>query len=50
MLYCIVEAIPDDIVGFHVENVSVNEMQRGFILSGIDNDPAKETASFLAQV
>jgi len=32
------------------KNVSVKELRRGFVASDIKNDPAQETASFVAQV
>jgi len=44
------EAVPGDNVGFNVKNVSVKELRRGFVASDIKNDPAQETASFVAQV
>lgn len=44
------EAIPGDNVGFNVKNVSVKEIRRGNVCSDAKNDPAREAASFLAQV
>lgn len=44
------EAVPGDNVGFNVKNVSVKELRRGFVASDIKNDPAQETATFVAQV
>lgn len=44
------EALPGDNVGFNVKNVSVKEIRRGYVASDTKNDPAKETASFMAQV
>merc|ERR1712224_338268 len=44
------EAVPGDNVGFNVKNVSVKEIRRGNVASDSKNDPAKESASFLAQV
>ncbi|CAF1043054.1 unnamed protein product [Adineta steineri] len=44
------EAVPGDNVGFNVRNVSVKGLKRGFVASDIRNDPAQETASFVAQV
>jgi len=44
------EAVPGDNVGFNVKNISVKELRRGFVASDIKNDPAVETASFVAQV
>jgi len=44
------EGVPGDNVGFNVKNVSVKEIRRGFVCSDSKNDPAKEAASFNAQV
>jgi elongation factor 1-alpha len=44
------EGLPGDNVGFNVKNVSVKEIRRGFVCSDTKNDPAKEAASFNAQV
>jgi len=44
------EAGPGDNVGFNVKNVTVKDIRRGFVASDSKNDPAKEAASFLAQV
>jgi len=33
-----------------VKNVSVKELKRGYVASDSKNDPAKEAASFVAQV
>merc|ERR1712156_312851 len=44
------EAVPGDNVGFNVKNVSVKEIRRGNVASDSKNDPAKEAASFNAQV
>ena len=44
------EAGPGDNVGFNVKNVSVKEIRRGNVASDSKNDPAKEAASFNAQV
>jgi elongation factor 1-alpha len=41
---------PGDNVGFNVKNVAVKDIRRGFVCSDSKNDPAKETASFNAQV
>jgi elongation factor 1-alpha len=46
----LVEGLPGDNVGFNVKNVSVKDIRRGFVASDSKNDPAKETASFTAQV
>jgi elongation factor 1-alpha len=44
------EGVPGDNVGFNVKNVSVKDIRRGFVCSDSKNDPAKEAASFNAQV
>jgi len=44
------EALPGDNVGFNVKNVSVKDIRRGFVASDSKNQPAKEAASFNAQV
>jgi len=44
------EAVPGDNVGFNVKNVSVKDIRRGNVASDSKNDPAKEAASFNAQV
>jgi len=42
--------MPGDNVGFNVKNVSVKDIRRGNVCSDSKNDPAKEAASFNAQV
>ncbi|CDH51795.1 elongation factor 1-alpha [Lichtheimia corymbifera JMRC:FSU:9682] len=44
------EGVPGDNVGFNVKNVSVKDIRRGNVCSDSKNDPAKESASFTAQV
>ncbi|CAF3699285.1 unnamed protein product [Adineta steineri] len=44
------EAVPGDNVGFNVKNIAVKDLKRGFVASDIKNEPAQETASFVAQV
>jgi elongation factor 1-alpha len=44
------EGLPGDNVGFNVKNVSVKDIRRGNVASDSKNDPAKEAASFNAQV
>jgi len=46
----LVEGLPGDNVGFNIKNVSVKEIRRGYVCSDSKNDPAKEAASFTAQV
>ncbi|KAJ7823722.1 P-loop containing nucleoside triphosphate hydrolase protein [Mycena olivaceomarginata] len=41
---------PGDIVGFTVGNVAAKELRRGNVVSDAAHDPAKEAASFTAQV
>lgn len=43
-------AVPGDNVGFNVRGVSVKDLRRGYVASDAKNDPARETASFVAQV
>ncbi|CAF0926073.1 unnamed protein product [Adineta steineri] len=44
------KALPGDNVGFNVKNISVKDIKRGFVASDIKNDPAQESANFVAQV
>ena len=44
------EAVPGDNVGFNVKNIAVKDLRRGFVCSDSKNDPAQESASFVAQV
>ena len=44
------EAEPGDNVGFNVKNLSVKDLRRGYVASDSKNDPAKDTANFIAQV
>uniref|UniRef100_A0A0W0G2G0 Elongation factor 1-alpha n=2 Tax=Moniliophthora roreri TaxID=221103 RepID=A0A0W0G2G0_MONRR len=44
------QGVPGDNVGFNVKNVSVKDIRRGNVASDSKNDPAKEAASFNAQV
>merc|ERR1712087_826344 len=44
------QGVPGDNVGFNVKNVSVKDIRRGNVCSDSKNDPAKEAASFNAQV
>jgi elongation factor 1-alpha len=44
------QGVPGDNVGFNVKNVSVKDIRRGNVASDTKNDPAKEAASFTAQV
>jgi elongation factor 1-alpha len=46
----LLEGLPGDNVGFNVTKVSVKEIRRGYVASDSKNDPAKESASFKAQV
>ncbi|CAF0948400.1 unnamed protein product [Adineta ricciae] len=44
------EAGPGDNVGFSVKGVDYRDIQRGFVCSDANNDPAQEVASFIAQI
>jgi len=44
------EAVPGDNVGFNCKNVSVKDLKRGYVASNANDDPAKGTESFTAQV
>ena len=44
------EAQPGDNVGFNVKSLSVKEIKRGMVASDCKNDPAKDTAMFVAQI
>merc|ERR1711916_137359 len=44
------EAFPGDNVGFNVKGLSVKDLRRGYVASDAKNDPARNTASFDAQV
>jgi translation elongation factor EF-1alpha len=46
----IVEAGPGDNVGFNVKGLSVKELKRGYVVSDVKDEPAQESASFVAQV
>ncbi|XP_056697783.1 elongation factor 1-alpha-like [Spinacia oleracea] len=46
----LLEALPDDDVGFIVKNVYVKEIKRGYVASDSKNVPAKEATNFIAQV
>merc|ERR1712007_256454 len=44
------EATPGDNVGFNVKNLSVKDIKRGYVCSNSEDDPAKDTEMFVAQV
>jgi elongation factor 1-alpha len=44
------KAFPGDNVGFHVKNVAVKDLKRGYVASNSMDDPAKEAANFTSQV
>lgn len=44
------EANPGDNVGFNVKNVSVKELNRGFVAGDSKNNPPHGTESFISQV
>ncbi|CAF1052689.1 unnamed protein product [Adineta steineri] len=43
-------ATPGDNVGFSVEGISVEQLQRGFVCSDLKNDPAGEVTSIIAYI
>jgi elongation factor 1-alpha len=44
------EAFPGDNVGFHVKNVAVRNLRRGYVASDAKSNPASAVSSFEAQV
>merc|ERR1712142_1290114 len=50
MVAVFAQGVPGDNVGFNVKNVSVKDIKRGMVCSDSKNDPAKQAASFKAQV
>lgn len=44
------QAMPGDNIGFNVKNVAVSQIQRGNIVSDVNNHPAAGVESFTAQV
>jgi translation elongation factor EF-1alpha len=42
--------MPGDYVGFSVQGITVQELQRGFVCSDTNNDPADEVTCFTAYV
>ena len=44
------EAIPGDNVGFNVKNLSVQDINRGYVASDAKREPATDTEHFMAQV
>ncbi len=44
------EAVPGDNIGFNVKNLAVSQIQRGNVVSDIQNQPATAVESFIAQV
>jgi hypothetical protein len=49
LLFSVADFLGDN-VGFNVKNVSIKDIRRGNVCSDSKNDPAKEAASFNAQV
>ena len=47
---CYDEAVAGDYTGFNVQDIKVNQLQRGFVCSDMKNDPAQEVTSFIAYV
>ncbi|MCO5564130.1 hypothetical protein L7F22_017786 [Adiantum nelumboides] len=46
----LLEALPDDNVGFNGKKVAVKDLKRGFVASDSKNDLVKEAGNFIAQV
>ena len=44
------EALPGDIVGFNVKNVTLKDLKRGYVASNAKDDPVKEVTSYSSQV
>jgi len=44
------QAVPGDIVGFNVMNMSEKDIKKGYVASDPENKPASEVAEFIAQV
>jgi elongation factor 1-alpha len=44
------EALPGDNIGFNIKGLSTKDIRRGHVCSDTKKDPAKEAASFTAQV
>ncbi len=42
--------MPGDYVGFNVQDITREQLQRGFVCSDMNNDPAQEVTSFIAYV
>ncbi len=49
-MYGFAGAMPGDCVGFNVQGIRAEQLQRGFVCSDMKNDPAQEVASFIAYV
>jgi elongation factor 1-alpha len=46
----LIEALPGDIVGFNVKNMSVKDLKRGYVASNSNDDPAMEAIKFTSHV
>ncbi|KAL0237113.1 hypothetical protein PCE1_000510 [Barthelona sp. PCE] len=44
------QAVPGDNVGFNIKGVAASDLNRGFVASETNNDPAKQAIDFTAQV
>ncbi len=42
--------MPGDYVGFSIQDIRREQLQRGFVCSDMKNDPAQEVTSFIAYV
>ncbi|KAL4562526.1 hypothetical protein LXL04_034733 [Taraxacum kok-saghyz] len=46
----LIEALPEDNVGFNVKNVAVKYLKRGYVASNSKYDPVKGAANFTSQI
>jgi elongation factor 1-alpha len=46
----LIEAIPGDIVGFNVKNMSAKDLRQGYVASNSNDDPATKAVKFTAHV
>jgi len=46
----LIEALPGDIVGFNVQNMSVKDLKQGYVASNSNDDPAMEAVKFTSHV
>ncbi|RHN81179.1 putative protein-synthesizing GTPase [Medicago truncatula] len=46
----LIEALPGDIVGFNVKNMSVKDLKQGYVASNSNDDPAMEAVKFTSHI